>query len=108
MTVLEYEFLPAPHRPPSRLRAGSTAVYVFSLSPDYGTTCAAGPNRVLKVGKVGMNSAPRFCYQHYSPGWARSNLAGSLLTGTQFPHLRRKVPRPLNGRSVVLVPGGRP
>ncbi len=77
--LLSHEHLPAPHRPPSRLLAGSTAVYVFSLSADYGTTCPAGPNRVLKVGKVGANSSARFCSQHYLPGSAGSNLAKSLL-----------------------------
>lgn len=41
--------------------------------------CPAGPNRVLKVGKVGANSAARFCSQHYLPGSAGSNLAKSLL-----------------------------
>jgi hypothetical protein len=30
--LFSHELLPAPHRPPSRLRAESTAVYVFSLS----------------------------------------------------------------------------
>ena len=77
--VLTHEHLPAPHRPPSKLPLSATAVYVFSLSPTYGATCAAGPNRVLKVGKVGAKSAPRFCSQHYLPGSSRSNLAKSLL-----------------------------
>lgn len=77
--ALSHECLPAPHRPPSRLPSGSCAVYVFSLSSAYGSTCPAGPNRVLKVGKVGMNSAARFCSQHYLPGSAGSNLAKSLL-----------------------------
>jgi hypothetical protein len=40
---------------------------------------AAGPNRVLKVEKVGANRAARFCSQHYLPGSAGSNLAKSLL-----------------------------
>ncbi|TDW95381.1 hypothetical protein EV137_2717 [Kribbella pratensis] len=35
---------------------------------------------VLKVGKVGPNSEPRFRYQHYSPTSAGSTLAKSLLT----------------------------
>ena len=77
--LLVHEHLSAPHRPPSSLRVGSTAVYVFSLSSAYGATCPAGPGRVLKVGKVGANSAARFCSQHYLPGSARSNLAKSLL-----------------------------
>lgn len=77
--LLSHEHLPAPHRPPSRLQAESTAVYVFSLSAAYGTTCPAGVNRALKVGKVGANSAARFCSQHYLPRSAGSNLAKSLL-----------------------------
>jgi hypothetical protein len=77
--LISHEHLPAPHRPPSRLRVESTAVYVFSLNTAYGTSCPAGPNRVLKVGKVGANSAARFCSQHYLPGSAGSNLAKSLL-----------------------------
>ena len=76
---LSHEHLPAPHRPPSRLPEASSAVYVFSLSGAYGATCPAGPNRVLKVGKVGMNSAARFCSQHYLPRSAGSNLAKSIL-----------------------------
>jgi hypothetical protein len=77
--ALAHEHLGAPHRPPSKLPPASTAVYVFSLSSAYGATCAAGPDRVLKVGKVGANSAARFCSQHYLPGSAGSNLAKSLL-----------------------------
>lgn len=78
--AIVHERLAAPHRPPSRLPTGCTAVYVFSLAESYGTRCAAGPERVLKVGKVGANSAARFCSQHYLPGSARSNLARSLIS----------------------------
>jgi|SRR5579862_382723 len=78
--VLTPEHLAAPHRPPSRLQPHSTAVYVFSLSAAYGATVPAGPNRVIKVGKVGTNSAARFCSQHYLPHSAGSNVAKSLLT----------------------------
>lgn len=35
---------------------------------------------MLKVGKVGANSAARFCSQHYLPGSAQNDLAKSLLT----------------------------
>jgi hypothetical protein len=77
--ALRHELLRAPHRPPSSLPAGQAAVYVFSLRTEYGSACPAGPNRVLKVGKVGPNSAPRFCSQHYNPGSSNSNLAKSLL-----------------------------
>jgi len=52
------------------------AVYVFSLSG--WSSAPAGPNRVLKVGKVGPKSLARFKYQHYKPGSANSTLAGSI------------------------------
>ena len=62
------ECLPAPHRPPSRLPAGSMAVYVFA----YGET-------TLKVGKAGSNSQARYISQHYNAGSAPSTLAASLI-----------------------------
>lgn len=65
---VEIEFLPAPHRPPTRLPRGKMAVYAF-----WGDGCW------LKVGKVGANSSPRYTSQHYNPSSARSTLAGSLL-----------------------------
>ena len=65
---IEAETLQAPHRPPSRLPAGKTAVYVFS----YGDT-------VLKVGKAGPNSGARYTSQHYNAASAPSTLAASLL-----------------------------
>ena len=68
----------APHVPPS-LRSGKGAVYVFSLSERWGERSPAGPHRVLKVGKVGANSNPRFQYQHYNPRSTRSSLASALL-----------------------------
>jgi hypothetical protein len=71
------ERLVAPHRQP-RLPPGQAAIYVFSLSPDYGADVPAGPGRVLKVGKVGAQSGPRYSSQHYTLS-ARSTLAKSLL-----------------------------
>ncbi len=71
------ELLPAPHRPPSRLPTRCGAVYAFALGAS--STAPAGAGRVLKVGKVGPNSLARFTSQHYSPGAARSTLAGSIL-----------------------------
>ncbi|NNN10227.1 MAG: hypothetical protein HKL85_13675 [Acidimicrobiaceae bacterium] len=83
-----HEHLPAPHRQPGSLPAGYVAVYVFSLSSLYGSDCAADANRVLKVGKVGPNSSPRFSSQHYLPNSARRNLAKSLMTETVlWPYL---------------------
>jgi hypothetical protein len=76
--AISHELLPAPHRPP-KLPAGKCAVYVFSLTRGYGQKCPAGQNRVLKVGRVGPKSGPRFQYQHYSPQSARSNLAFSIV-----------------------------
>ena len=76
---IRHEKLLAPHEP-TRLPSDRCAVYVFSLSEDYGSRCPAGPHRVLKVGKVGPNSNPRFQSQHYNPGSSGSNLAKSLLT----------------------------
>lgn len=75
--TLRHELSLAPHVPPRSLP--SAAVYVFTLSAEYGRTCLAGANRTLKVGKVGPNSAARFCSQHYLPNSAGSNLARSLL-----------------------------
>jgi hypothetical protein len=39
-----------------------------------------GEGTVLKVGRVGARSEPRFRYQHYNPRSAGSTLASSLLT----------------------------
>jgi hypothetical protein len=78
--MIRHEVSPAPHSPPPRLPEGYAAVYIFSLSANYGATCPAGANRVLKVGKVGANSSARFCSQHYLPDSAKSNLAKSLIT----------------------------
>lgn len=68
----------APHAA-TPLPTGQCAVYVFSLSASQGSRCPAGPHRVLKVGKVGPNSNPRFQSQHYNPRSAQSTLAGSLV-----------------------------
>lgn len=71
------EILTAPHRPPSSLPAGFGAVYAFALRSS--SAAPAGGGRVLKVGKAGPNSVARFTSQHYSPGSARSTLAGSIV-----------------------------
>lgn len=73
---LDVEYLPAPHKP-TALRAGYGAVYVFALRT--GDLDPAGPDRVLKVGRVGPNSNARFQSQHYSPTSTRSNLANSII-----------------------------
>lgn len=74
-SLIFHELLLAPHDPPD-LPAGKCAVYVFSLSQN--VQALAGAHRVLKVGRVGPNSGPRFKYQHYKPGSANSTLAGAL------------------------------
>lgn len=66
--AIRIEILRMPHRPPSRLPDGKTAVYVFSEQ-----------ERVLKVGKVGTKSQARYTSQHYT-GSAASTLSGSLLS----------------------------
>lgn len=59
---------PAPHVPPKPLPPGKMAVYVFAFG-----------QHVLKVGKVGPNSAARYTAQHYNAGSAKSTLAASLI-----------------------------
>src|SRR3954453_16960248 len=73
---LRTELMHAPHQQP-KLPPGYGAVYAFALSSS--TSSEAGAGMVLKVGKVGPNSEPRFRYQHYSPTSAGSTLAKSLL-----------------------------
>jgi hypothetical protein len=75
---VSHELQSAPHRA-HKLPEGACAVYVFSLAEVYGKGTPAGPNRVLKVGKVGCNSNARFQSQHYNPRSAQSNLARSLV-----------------------------
>jgi hypothetical protein len=72
---LRIEFLPAPHRRPSRLPAGTMAVYGFW-----------GDGGWLKIGKAGPKSDARYTSQHYNAGSAISTLAGSLQND---PHMRR-------------------
>ncbi len=71
------EILRAPHRRPP-LPAGFAAVYVFALAEEYGRATPAGAGAVLKVGRVGPASGPRFSYQHYGFA-APSTLAKSLV-----------------------------
>ncbi len=54
-------------------------MYAFALSDEAGRCAPAGAGAVLKVGRVGPNSGPRFSSQHYSPSAASSSLAKSLL-----------------------------
>jgi hypothetical protein len=64
---LEVQDLGCPHIP-CALPQGKMAIYIFIFG-----------DRVLKVGKVGPNSNPRFQTQHYLPGSCPSNLAKTLL-----------------------------
>src|SRR5215213_1768985 len=65
---IEVEFIAAPHRRPSSLPTGKSAVYAFMLA-----------DRCLKVGKAGPKSAALFCSQHYGSNRAPSSLARSLV-----------------------------
>jgi len=66
--ALSVESLPAPHRPPSSLPRGKSAVYIFVWK-----------EKCLKVGKAGPKSQTRYVSQHYIPSSSMSNLARSLL-----------------------------
>ena len=66
--AISFEYLLAPHVPPTKLPFGKMAVYVFSKGPE-----------VLKVGKVGAKSQARYTSQHYNPDSAMSTLAASIL-----------------------------
>jgi hypothetical protein len=65
------ELLEAPHKPNS-LPPGHMAVYSFFWK-----------GQCLKVGKVGMNSGPRYLSQHYNPKSSVSNLAASMLKASK-------------------------
>jgi hypothetical protein len=95
--ALDVEFLPAPHRPPSRLPEGKMGVYGF-----YGDGCW------LKVGKAGPKSQPRWTSHHYW-GCADSSLAGSLCLdpkiGSDRGQVRDWIMR-FTSRVNVLLPGG--
>lgn len=65
----------APHKAKD-LPIGFCSVYIFSLSDN--TVGSAGEGKVIKVGKVGFDSNPRFRYQHYKEGSANSTLAAAV------------------------------
>ena len=64
-----------PHKPPTDLPEGKTAVYTFFCPKE---------NRFLKIGKAGDRSKARFTSHHYNPGSANSNLAKSLLKDNEL------------------------
>lgn len=74
-SLIRFDSWPAPHEPKD-MPTGQAAVYVFSLTAS--AKAPAGPNRVIKVGKVGPNSNNRFRYQHYALGSAKSTLAAAI------------------------------
>ena len=76
--TVRHEHQPAPHKGKA-LPTSESAVYVFTLSPGYGRSTAAGANRTLKVGKAGVNCSARFQSQHYSANAAPSTLAATML-----------------------------
>jgi len=65
-SMLDVEFLPAPHKP-SSLPKNKMAVYGFW-----------GDGEWLKIGKARPNSNARYLSQHYNPKSAQSTLAASL------------------------------
>jgi hypothetical protein len=69
---IRIETLPAPHASPTQLPTGQMAVYVFTHGAD-----------VLKVGKMGPKSQPRYTSQHYNPGSAQSTLAASVIADAE-------------------------
>jgi hypothetical protein len=75
---LRTQILRAPHVQPA-LPDGHGAVYAFALGATAGQSAACGAGTVLKVGRVGARSDPRFRSQHYNPRSAGSTLANSLL-----------------------------
>lgn len=67
-STIEVQIADPPHRQPSSLPAGKTAVYAFFHD-----------GQALKVGKAGAKSAARYTSQHYNPNSAMSTLARSIL-----------------------------
>jgi hypothetical protein len=111
---LRTDRLPAPHRQP-HLPPGWAGVYVFSLSERYGGATPAGAGRVLKVGKAGARSDPRFYSHHYNLS-APSTLARSLIkyrvlwpwlgiSGIEASDVKEWMLRNLD-RTHYFVPGG--
>lgn len=72
---IEYEFMASPHNSP-RLPKEKCAVYIFTFTYDYYIESLRGC--VLKVGKAGLNSAPRFQNQHYINNSTGSTVAKSI------------------------------
>ncbi len=103
---LQIEFCPAPHRAPTRLPAGTMALYAFH-----------GCGAWLKVGIAGQQSQARFTSQHYNAGSAPSTLAASLCNDSSISALAEWDPQGAGDwiqnnchRVNVLVPAhfGRP
>jgi len=69
---LTIEPLLKPHQP-KKLQEGCSAVYIFSTD-----------DNILKVGKVGAKSGPRYTSQHYNPKSSMSNLAASILKDKKY------------------------
>jgi hypothetical protein len=67
------ECLPASHRPPSRLPAGTRAVYGFWRAGSW-----------LKIGKAGPKSQARYTSQHYNVNSSQSNFGRSLMADPEL------------------------
>jgi hypothetical protein len=70
--TITVEITAKPHRSPTKLPAGTIAVYAFFLD-----------GQALKVGKVGRKSAAHYTSQHYNAGSAMSTLAASILANAR-------------------------
>ena len=78
---IKYQYVSPPHDS-IRLPSGKCAVYVFAFTEDYKIPQLAG--KVLKVGKAGPKSAPRFQSQHYLDNSTGSTVAKSLNSNPIF------------------------
>ena len=67
------EFLSSPHKRPTTLPKGYSAIYMFILN-----------DKFLKIGKANSKSIARYCYQHYNVKSCISNLAKSLCNDIDF------------------------
>ena len=69
------EDMKCPHKQPSKLPSGYSAIYIFIYK-----------NEILKIGKANSNSNARFTSQHYGLN-NKSTLAKSLLNDENFNFL---------------------
>ena len=75
---LQVEYLPAPHKQPSRLPIGNMAIYAFWSDGEW-----------LKIGQAGPKSAARYTSQHYNLNSSISNLSKSLANDLRMKDVLR-------------------